>query len=367
MPTEPHTVSLKCGTVATILFGEATTQQQLECDKLAASAWGSNLDEDEILAREAHLRNQNLARNGGGRTWCLYPKDDEGQILSTCKTLRRDFLLRDAEGPHEVSGYCITSVITAQMYRGLGLASYMLRNVAAWLDGTGNASVSMLYSGMPHFYEALGWTALPNQATVIAISTWIQDTDRSDAVVEARSLADADIEELCTEYHQHLTHTGTDIEEGRLHVVPTVDLMRYQHALSDYMGDLWHYEAPKVRGAAYKRAWLCWYHDFRGRCLRIQHIHNPIEDADAKGEVMMALFLHAIHEANEWNFTTISTWDLSADVRTTLEALARIGTFTDSVREIHQSQSMSLRWRKDNKRFDNMLMDNESYVWNLRY
>jgi GNAT superfamily N-acetyltransferase len=333
MSTEPYTITLQCGTVVTVLFGEATAQQQQECDKLAASAWGSYLDEDEILAREAHLRSQNLACDDGGRTWCLYRKDYQDQILSTCKTLRREFFLRDAESVHEMRGYCITSVITAQTYRGLGLASYMLGNVAEWLDGPGNASVSRLYSGMPHSYEAI----------VLAISTWIQDTPRSDSGVEACSLADADIGELCTEYHQHLTRTGTEMEQSKLHVVPTVDMVRYQHALSDYMGDRWHYEAPRVRGAAYKRAWLCWYHDSRGRCLRIQHIHSPIGDADGKGEAMMALFMHAVREANEWNFTTISTWDLGADVRTTLEALARIGTFTNSVREIHQSQSISLR------------------------
>lgn len=367
MSTEPYIVTLKCGTVVTVLFGEATAQQQLRCDKLAASAWGSYLDEDEVVAREAHLRSQNLAGDGGGRTWCLCCKDDQKQILSTCKTIRREFLLKNAEGPHEVSGHCITSVITAQKHRGLGLASYMLGHVAEWLDGPGNASVSMLYSGMPHFYEALGWTALPNQEIILAISTWIQDTLRSDAGVEVRSLADADIEDLCTEYYQHPTRTGADMEQEILHVVPTTDTVRYQHALSDYMGNLWHYEVPKFRGAAYKRAWLCWYHDFRGRCLRIQHIHNPIGYADGKEEAMMALFLHAIHEANEWNFTTVSTWDMGANVRTTLEALAQIGAFTKSVREIHQSQSISLRWREGNKRFDNMLMDNESYVWNLRY
>lgn len=367
MSTEPYIVTLKCGTVITVLFGEATAQQQLGCDKLAASAWGSYLGEDEILAREAHLRSQDLACNGGGRTWCLYREDDQDQILSTCKTLRRQFFVREAEGPHEVSGCCITSVITVQMYRGLGLASYMLRNVAEWLDGPGNASVSMLYSGIPHFYEALGWTASPNQATVLTISTWIQNTLSSDAGAEVRSLVDEDIAELCAEYCQHLTRTGADMEQGRLHVVPTIDIIRYQHALSNYMGDLWHYEAPKVQGAAYKRAWLCWYHDFRGRCLRIQHIHNPIGDTYGKRAAMMALFLHAIQEANEWNFTTISTWDTGADVRTTLEALARKGTFTNSVCEIHQSQRIYLRWREDNKRFDNMLMDNESYVWNLRY
>jgi hypothetical protein len=68
---------MQCGTMVTVLFGEATAQQQLGCDKLAASAWGSYLDKDEILARGAHLRSHNLACDGGRRTWCLHRKDDQ--------------------------------------------------------------------------------------------------------------------------------------------------------------------------------------------------------------------------------------------------------------------------------------------------
>lgn len=355
------------GTMIAVLFGEATAQQQRECDTLAASAWGSYLDEDEVLAREAHLRSQPLARDGGSRTWCLYVKDDHDQILSTCKTMRRECMIQDAEGATRVEGYCVTSVFTVLLYRGHGLASYLLKNVTEWLDGPGEASFSMLYSGIPQFYEDLGWTSLPNIEVVLSISTWLQDALDSFAHIEVRTLVDADIEKLYPQDTQHLSRTGDHIEQNVLYVLPTANIIRYQHALSDYMGDLWHYEAPTIRGAACKHDWLYWCHDFRGRCLRIQHVHNSLEDRKDKSDVMVALFLYAVREASEWNFTTISTWDVSADVRTAMETLAKAGTFTKTVSESHRAQRISLRWREGSAKASNTAMNNEAYAWNLRY
>lgn len=50
MSAKHYTIILSSGTVITVLFAEATAQQQLECDKFAASGWGSCLDEGEILS-----------------------------------------------------------------------------------------------------------------------------------------------------------------------------------------------------------------------------------------------------------------------------------------------------------------------------
>ncbi|KAF3008708.1 hypothetical protein E8E13_009602 [Curvularia kusanoi] len=361
------TITLSSGTVITVLFGEATAQQQLECDKFAANGRGLYLDEDEILAREAYLRKQNLIVNGGGRTWCLYRQDDQNQVLSTCKTMRRTCLLEEAESAHTLEGYCITSVYTPLVYRGHGLASHLLRKVAEWLDGPGAASLSMLYSGIPRYYEALGWDTLPNDETILSISPWIQDTLDSDAGLDVRSLLDADIEELCAQESRRHTRTGVGQEASKLYVVPTADIVRYQQALSDHMGELWQYEAPKIRGAAYKCDWICWYHDFGSRTLRIQHVHKSIENEESKEETMIALFLHAVREANNWSFTTVSTRDTSARVRTALRTLAEEGNFTKSVSEIKRAQKISLRWKDGNAQFGNVVMDNESYAWNLRY
>jgi GNAT superfamily N-acetyltransferase len=46
--------------------------------------------------------------------------------------------------------------MTTLPYRGHGLASIMLQHAAQWLDGPGDAAASILYSGMPRFYERAG-------------------------------------------------------------------------------------------------------------------------------------------------------------------------------------------------------------------
>ncbi|KAF2622596.1 hypothetical protein BU25DRAFT_352002 [Macroventuria anomochaeta] len=316
------------GIKITVLFGETTVEQQHECYTLAASAWGSYLDDDEVVAKEKYLRTQSLARDGGCRTWCLYRQDDHSQVISTCKTFRRDFLLGSTEGVSEAKGSCITSVFTALLYRGHGLASYMLQNVAQWLDGPGDVVVSMLYSGIPHFYENLGWTTLPNTEIILSNNPWLQDVLDIYADLKVRSLSDADIKELCAQdiglLRADIQFTDINPKRSRLTILPKANLVRYQHAFADFMGDLLHFNAPQNRGAAYEdQARLYWYHDFRGRCLYIQRVHNAIQEEERGPDIIAALLLSAFRETKGWNFTQVATWDTSLDVRHALDKLVR--------------------------------------------
>lgn len=269
MTARPYIITMMNGTTIEVRFREAIAEQLLNCYILAGSSWESYLDEDEIIGREQHLSTQSLAREGGCRTWCLYRQDDHTQVLSTCRTTRRSFLLCDKEDIHEIKGHCVTSVVTALLYRGHGLASHLLRNVAQWLDGSGEAAVSLLYSGIPHFYENLGWSALRNIEITLSVGPWLRDVHAEYTKLEVRSLNDAEVDELCARDIQMLKAEAQRVKvttgEDRLTILPTADLVRYQHAFADYIGDLWQGEAPENRGAAYyNQAWLYWYHDFRG-------------------------------------------------------------------------------------------------------
>ena len=133
-----------------VRFGEATSDQRLECYKLAAAAFGPALSEPDFIERETILNDQPLTRNGGCRVWCLYRANAPSQVLSTCRTIRRTIFFKDSHGVREDIGYCIASVVTNTEYRGQGLASLLLQNVAQWLDEPGRAAVSMLYSNKEH-------------------------------------------------------------------------------------------------------------------------------------------------------------------------------------------------------------------------
>jgi GNAT superfamily N-acetyltransferase len=139
MPTSPD---LPAG----VFFGEATDDQLAQCEALAASAFAQPLSEAEYVEREDFMSKQELAEHSGVRTWCLYSDEGTRQVLAACKTVIREVLVTDHHGCHKGSGYCFASVVTHPDYRGRGLAPILLQNVARWLDGPGDASVSMLYS-----------------------------------------------------------------------------------------------------------------------------------------------------------------------------------------------------------------------------
>ena len=48
-----------------VSFGEATDDQRLACDKLAAAAFGEPLSEADFLEREEFMRRQALAQDDG--------------------------------------------------------------------------------------------------------------------------------------------------------------------------------------------------------------------------------------------------------------------------------------------------------------
>jgi GNAT superfamily N-acetyltransferase len=138
----PTKISMSVG----VNFGEATDDQRLACNKLAAAAFGEPLSEVDYLEREELMSKTALARDNGVRTWCLYHSDARSQVLATCKTVKRQLLITNVHGSHIGNGYCIASVVTHPDHRNRGYASALLYNITQWLDGPGDALASMIYS-----------------------------------------------------------------------------------------------------------------------------------------------------------------------------------------------------------------------------
>ncbi len=129
--------------VATI-FGEATAEQQIQCCKLEATAFAAPLTESDYVEREAYLGE----RSPGLKYWCVSRADDPTKILASCKTVPRDIIIRDSDGIRTEGAFCIAGVVTDSQFRGQGLASQLLAHVAKWMDGSGNAAASMLYTSI---------------------------------------------------------------------------------------------------------------------------------------------------------------------------------------------------------------------------
>ncbi|KAK8084282.1 hypothetical protein PG997_005553 [Apiospora hydei] len=121
----------------TVIFSEASTQHhRLQCCKLAATAFGPPLSEQDYLEREAYLDQQPLTQHGGWRTWCLRTTaEPPGQVVSACKTIQRSLLVRESGTVSERKGYCIASVVTHPDFRGRGTcvgASSESRALVGW-------------------------------------------------------------------------------------------------------------------------------------------------------------------------------------------------------------------------------------------
>lgn len=131
----------------TAVFGEATSpEQRLGCYELGATGFRPPLTTEQYVKREQFVDKLPLTRGTGWRFWCLYNTQQPMQILATCKTIVRDLIIRDASGVRLERGYCIASVVSDEAHRGHGLASFMLKKVAEWMDGPGEGAVSFLYT-----------------------------------------------------------------------------------------------------------------------------------------------------------------------------------------------------------------------------
>lgn len=132
--------------VTDITFGEATPEQLVSCRKLAGAEFGKPLAEEDYIEHEQYLEQKPLVKDKGWRVWCLSPAHDRSEVLATCKIIPRELLVSRASGTGSHTAYCIASVVTNPHYRGHGLASRLLKLVAEWLDGPGDAIASILYS-----------------------------------------------------------------------------------------------------------------------------------------------------------------------------------------------------------------------------
>lgn len=132
-----------------VAVGEATPEQQLECCKLAGTAFAAPLSQGQYVELEDYLGSLPLDVANGRRYWCLFPTNNPNCILATLKTLHRFILVKNGQAaPSEGDGYCIASVITNPDYRKSGLASVLMEHVAEWMDGAGAGMASMLYTSI---------------------------------------------------------------------------------------------------------------------------------------------------------------------------------------------------------------------------
>jgi len=77
-----------------IVFAEATPEQQLLAWTLNGVSWAAPMAIADYVKREAYLASSELAKNGGTRYWVLHLKGKPDDIIASCESTRKKFLIR---------------------------------------------------------------------------------------------------------------------------------------------------------------------------------------------------------------------------------------------------------------------------------
>jgi hypothetical protein len=215
-----------------------------------------------------------------------------------------------------------------------------------------------------------GWSPVTSPAIVLPL----QASDNSDvepkfdARKHIRYLRDRDIDELC---HKDVNALVAEIREAPLlgmqtvlTVLPTTQLINWQHAREDFYGTNIHGKSPQHKGVSYcSQAWMYWHHDFRKQCLFIQRIRMTIEQEEKKRDVLAALLLCAVDEARSWNLPKVELWGMQADLQNTTVLLGNKFTGLKPVLKARRRETVSIRWRGGENKSTEMY-PNDHYAWN---
>jgi len=158
----------------------ATEEEKVARDRLTHAPWGSPLDLDSWLRREARLRAHPWSR-AAMRTWFL--RGDGGEVLSSCET----FAMKSTAGSGAGTAYGVASVFTEERLRGRGHASELLRRVHARVAAEDPpAQAFILFSEVgAGIYERAGYVARPEwDEDLVFTPSWATGPGAADLVPE---------------------------------------------------------------------------------------------------------------------------------------------------------------------------------------
>jgi hypothetical protein len=115
-----------------LILREAIEEEKIRSWRNNSESWKGRLTVKEYIGRQEVNGNQELTRNGGIRYWIF---TDGTDIYASAETLRKPVMVRTCDGRFSTEwSYGVAGVFTPAKYRRRGIASSMMRRLAAWLD-----------------------------------------------------------------------------------------------------------------------------------------------------------------------------------------------------------------------------------------
>ncbi|KAL0949470.1 hypothetical protein HGRIS_009523 [Hohenbuehelia grisea] len=345
-----------------VVFVEASPHQRLLSWRLGAASWAGPLSIDQYVERETILSQTAQLRDGNCKYWVLHRRGAPEDIISSCESALKPALIADADGVREAQGYGIASVFTNPVYRGQGMAGFMLRELQAFMDKTSECSV--LYSDIGRTYYAnLGWTVYPSSQATFTLEAASGYKEPQGV----RYLSQDEVELLCAKDSDAVAKEFANLgKDGTTHVtfLPSFAQVDNHFTKEDFIAKTLMRPEVRRRGAITEdgKAWVYWYHDLRAKDLKIQRI--ACADSEDKARDIGRLLGAALAEAEEWGLQKISVWNSKDYDKAAILAVvdSSAGGVRVAFEERMDSSVCSFRW-KDGQERTTIWDNNEYYAW----
>lgn len=362
-----------------VVFAKADPELQKVAWRLNGEAWAAPMSIDDYVAREYHLSQQDLSREGRCIYWVLTHKDDPTHVVASCESVKKTVFIAGHgtginDGFVEATGYGIASVYTNPKYRRLGMAGYMLQKLQDHMDTDSECSV--LYSDIGKLYYAnLGWDVFPSEQAIIHLQT--KDFSVPNPVAtryltleELKPLCEKDVAAVKAKFQKF----ASDHERTHVAFSPSYAQIAWQLAREQFMAGIMFKREIEKRGAitANGRSWIYWDHDWRENKLKVMRIVHLVSDPETGVTVMeeskvwdtVELLQAAAAEAAEWGLQNVLVWN--PDSNTTKGIKGFHNFHENDVNVIFDERNSSipcLRWKGGKSTQETLWEDSYYYCW----
>ncbi|KAE8344492.1 hypothetical protein BDV24DRAFT_127366 [Aspergillus arachidicola] len=381
--------ALPLGESPELILVQATPEERIAAIKLNSPAWKGPLDLDAYIARENHLAQQALTKDGL-TSWLLVVRgqpEGERTILSSCETYKKKAVLAQNGKVEHVSALSIGSVFSRPEFRGKGYAKRMMQELVKKIDAcqtepkaTNRVPFSLLYSDIgKKFYAQFGW--MPYPSTHFSLPPLPKDEyDR--AIVrgnlpKARTLVAEDVhrfmcnDDVVQKELDILRVASQKSASAKVAVVPDFDHFKWHWAREEYYAKILFKDRapPLIKGAGdeQSKVYCAWNRNFgetpeENTLYILRWVYDEPtspEETEKTAKAMAAIIRRAQLEAHAWNMSKVQFWNPTP----VLERAVAILDPTAQVVHREQDSVACLRWSGAEQNKDVEWIWNEKYAW----
>lgn len=367
--------------MANLILTNPTTGERTQAWKGTHQLWGTALTLEGYLEREQRQLDIPLAKDGGLTNWILTEKEgkpDERPVLSSCETLKKRCLVRQADGTiKEGWAHGVASVFTDPQFRRKGYAKTMMAQLAEHFrqlekGRPGAAVASILYSDVgKEFYAVNGWEPFASDHVEWPASATAPSTSHNLKLISFEDIPSVVEKDEAILYKALTSAPSAGDKPVRVAILPSLDQFHWHILRERFVSENLFSKHPTVHGATYRPSpsgpsvSALWARSFSGTAAQPEKntlyilrlvVEEGLSDEGLK-EALAGIVDAARAQAAEWKCGKVEMWNPEERVKKIAEAVR--GTWkrreTDSI--------TSLNWFAEGDKGDVEWLINEKYAW----